>query len=50
MASAMAAATGRTVQTDTGFSMELLFPEGRAAMRMGLPAAHVRAIMGSLPQ
>jgi hypothetical protein len=50
MASAMAAATGRTVQTDTGVAMELLFPEGRAALRFGMPAAHVRAIMGSFPQ
>ena len=47
MASAMAAATGRTVQTETGVAMELLFPEGRAALRFGMPAAHVRAIMGS---
>jgi hypothetical protein len=50
MASTMAAVTGRTIQTDTGFSMELLFPEGRAAMRMGLPAAHLRAIIGSVSQ
>jgi len=50
MASAMAAMTGRAVQTDTGLAMELSFPEGRAAMRMGMPAAHVRALMGSFPQ
>jgi hypothetical protein len=50
MASTMAAVTGRTIQTDSGISMELLFPEGRAAMRMGLPAAHVRAIIGSVSQ
>ncbi len=50
MASAMAAVTGSAVQTDTGVSMEMLFPEGRAAMRMILPSAHVRAIMGGFPQ
>ncbi len=50
MASAMAAVTGRTVQTDTGVSMEMLFPEGRAAMRMSLPSAHMRAIMGGFAQ
>ncbi len=50
MASSLAVVTGRTVQTDTGVAFEIGFPEGRATMRMGLPSAHLRAIMGSFPQ
>jgi hypothetical protein len=49
MAASMAAMTGRGAPATSGISMELGFPDGRASMRIGVPAAHVRDIKSLSP-
>jgi hypothetical protein len=44
LASSMAVLTGRTVPATSGINMEVSFPDGKALMRIGVPAAHVRDI------
>jgi hypothetical protein len=48
LADSIAAVTGRTAQASSGLTMELGFPAGTAAVRFGLPAAHVRDLQAGL--
>jgi hypothetical protein len=47
MAASMSAITGRTIPATSGMNTEVSFPDGKALMRIGMPAAHVREIQSA---
>lgn len=47
MAASLSAVAGRTIPAASGMNTELSFPDGKAVMRIGMPAAHVREMQSA---